>query len=198
MTARPSGLSLATSRFLPPPSHRIYSRFSPNEMHGKQIFCHKLGSQDAAHEALTHVFALSKRTFAAKEDEHRPSNQLSEWQKHLRRDGSAVLYVTDSENKDVPLGFVFVLLRTAPELDIELPHIWLAAVDPASRGSGVFALLMQQATQHARNAGAQSMTVCTYPKRFERMYAVLQQHGWQEMARRENGEKVLMKLDLTV
>ncbi|PPJ53599.1 hypothetical protein CBER1_00443 [Cercospora berteroae] len=167
-------------------------------MQDKQIFCHKLGPQDAADEALTHVFALSKKTFAATEDAHRASNQLSEWQKHLRRDGSGVLYVTHAKSQDVPLGFVFVLLRTAPELGIELPHIWLAAVDPASRGSGVFALLMQQATQLAQSTDAQSITVCTYPKRFERMYAVLQQHGWQEMARRENGEKVLMKLDLAV
>ncbi|KAM3418404.1 hypothetical protein BST61_g4397 [Cercospora zeina] len=167
-------------------------------MHTQHVVCHVLGSHDAAHEALTQVFALSRRIFGAEEDAHRPSSQLPEWRKRLQQEGSAVLYATHTENDEIPLGFLFVVAITAPELGVEFPHIWLAAVDPASRGSGLFALLMQHAIQRAREAEAQALTICTYPKWFARMYAVLQQEGWQEMARRENGEKVLMKLDLAV
>ncbi|KXT04341.1 hypothetical protein AC578_7918 [Pseudocercospora eumusae] len=100
------------------------------------------------------------------------------------------------KSKELFYCLLFLQPRTAPEIGYSLPHIWIAAVDPASRGQGIFALLMQRVVEHVRELKEKEITVCTYPARFKEMYRILQQTGWKEVAWRENGDKVLMKLDI--
>lgn len=115
----------------------------------------------------------------------------------LQLPGAAVFYATNGTNHSGVLGFFFLIPRTAPEIGIELPHIWLAGVHPDSRGLGVFPFLMQHTIEHARDSlAATEMTVCTYPRRFTQMYRILSQHGWEEVAWREEGVKVLMRLNI--
>ncbi|KAL2423277.1 hypothetical protein ABEF95_003306 [Exophiala dermatitidis] len=96
-----------------------------------------------------------------------------------------------------PIGFIFAISRTDPDPSIPSPtlHIWLAGVSEEARGTGVFAALMAEVEQHARRDENESrvkvMSVCTYPKRFSKMFAILQRQGWEIRQWLEDGEKVL-------
>lgn len=160
----------------------------------EQLACHQLTHNDTASAALEEAFGLSQSVFAELQDSQRPSNDLSQWKTLLQLPGAAVFYATRTNASQV-LGFFFLIPRTAPEIGVELPHIWIAAVHPASRGLGIFPLLMHHAVKHARGIAPQ-LTVCTYPERFTQMYRILKQHGWEEVARREEGKKVLMSLNI--
>lgn len=153
-------------------------------------------SENLSDEALVPLFTLSQEVFSAPGDDQRSSHQLEAWRGYLQQQGAVLLYATSSDLPRKPLGLLFIQPRTAPEIGYSLPHIWIAAVDPESRGKGIFAMLMQRAIEHVRELKEKEMTVCTYPARFKKMYRILQQTGWKEVARRENGDKVLMKLDI--
>ncbi|KAL2412523.1 hypothetical protein ABEF91_000277 [Exophiala dermatitidis] len=103
-----------------------------------------------------------------------------------------------------PIGFIFAIPRTDSDPSIPSPtlHIWLAGVSAQARGTGVFAALMAEVEQHARRDENESrvkvMSVCTYPKRFGKMFAILQRQGWEIRQWLEDGEKVLFVKGLGV
>ncbi|KAF7186339.1 hypothetical protein HII31_12414 [Pseudocercospora fuligena] len=153
-------------------------------------------AENLSDDALIPLFTLSQGVFSSPGDDQRPSHRLEAWRGSLQQQGAILLYATSSDSPRKPLGLLFIQPRTAPEIGHSLPHIWIAAVDPESRGQGIFALLMQRAVKHVRELEEKEMTVCTYPARFKKMYRILQQTGWKEVAWRENGDQVLMKLDI--
>ena len=55
---------------------------------------------------------------------------------------------------------------------------------------------MDKAKAQAITLGYQEITVCTYPKTFLKMYRILSQNGWKEVAWPKKDEKVLMKYSL--
>jgi GNAT superfamily N-acetyltransferase len=65
-------------------------------------------------------------------------------------------------------------------------------VTEQARGAGIFAALMMTVEQHARIYDIQELSVCTYPGKFGKMFAILQKTGWKVWAWMEGGEKVLM------
>ncbi|KAI5369886.1 Putative acyl-CoA N-acyltransferase [Septoria linicola] len=186
--------------------------------HSADLICRELTSTRNTTQVLANILDLSNSIFAASceavasESIARPSTQASEWQRRLELPGSIILYVTSDDGSACSahiIGFLFVHLKSHPESGSlsPLPHIWLAGVDPLSRGSGVFPLMLKHASNHARTAlGADAMTVCTYPRRFARMYEILKRTGWKDVAwldqtkdASEGGEvkeKVLMRLDI--
>ncbi|KAG9775176.1 hypothetical protein KCU88_g5156, partial [Aureobasidium melanogenum] len=101
-----------------------------------------------------------------------------------------------------PIAFVFAIPRTDSDPSIPSPtlHIWLAGVSEQARGTGVFAALMAEVEQHARQdrSEVKVMSVCTYPKRFGKMFAILQRQGWEIRQWLEDGEKVLFVKGLGV
>lgn len=164
--------------------------------------CEQISSHEPRPEVLRELQELSVAIFSpyfSTTEHNHPSFDFSEWQRRLTFSHSVVYYATKSET-DKPLGFFFAHPRTQPEIGHELLHIWLVGVDPDSRGLGIFPFLMDRMKQHARNCGYSELTICTRPKQFQKMYRILGEHGWQEVAWRlmEDGElqQVLMKLSI--
>lgn len=158
------------------------------------IIVHAITADNATDDELSNGLELCRSVFAYPGDSERSSHQLGPWQQYIQQSESVLLLATHGSAFERPLGLIFVVLRAAPEIGVSLPHIWLAGVEAESRGLGLFVALMDRAVEHASSHGHKEMTVCTYPARFEKMYRILQQTGWQEVARREGGQKVLMKL----
>jgi GNAT superfamily N-acetyltransferase len=170
---------------------------SPNR---SPLKCHEISTADQDEQAFTQLRRLCKDIFDPEvaNEELAHHSQLEVWTKHIEHEDSKVFYATNtaSETPDHPIGFLFVVPRTQPEIGYELLHIWIAAVDPATRGLGVFPLLMEQVVGHARSCGYSEITVCTYPDRFTTMYRILQKNGWELVGWPIEDEKVLMKLAL--
>lgn len=157
-----------------------------------------LTSQCMDDTLLQKILALSTAVFEpdTPKDQLPPSSQPSVWEENIRQPGAALFYATSPTDTDQPAGCFFIFPRTMPEIGRELPHIWIACVDPASRGLGIFPRLMERAKAHARELGFGELTVCTYPQRFTKMYRILNQHGWREVCWPKKDVKVLMKLQL--
>ncbi|EXJ84926.1 hypothetical protein A1O3_05601 [Capronia epimyces CBS 606.96] len=99
-----------------------------------------------------------------------------------------------------PVGFIFAIPKTSSSLPCPTLHIWLAGVADQARGTGVFAALMSEVEKHARGDGigvdqvqVQALTVCTFPARFGRMFAILQKQGWDVRERMDDGKVLMMK-----
>ena len=169
-------------------------------MQHDKLQCEQITSSEPRLEVLRELQELSVAIFSpyfpATLHNH-PSFYFSEWQSRLTLPNSIVFYAT-TPMSGKPLGFFFAHPRTQPEIGHELFHIWLVGVDPNSRGLGIFPLLMDRMKQHARDCGYSELTICTRPKQFDKMYRILCEHGWQEVAWRlmEDGElqQVLMKM----
>jgi GNAT superfamily N-acetyltransferase len=142
------------------------------------------------------LLALSISIFEPDKPEAERSQacQLSNWQELLSRPESILFYALNAVQH--PIGFFFVESRIHPEVGYRLPHVWIACVDPKSRGLGLFPRLMEKTKAHATGLGYAEITVCTYPQRFTKMYRILCQNGWQKVCWLQEGEKVLMKLPL--
>ncbi|EME87301.1 uncharacterized protein MYCFIDRAFT_209470 [Pseudocercospora fijiensis CIRAD86] len=159
------------------------------------ITINTITSKNLTDETLIPLFTLSQKVFSSPTDSHRPSHNLETWRSYLQQPGSILLYATHSNSPQTPVGLLFLHPRTAPEIGYSLPHIWIAAVEPESRGKGIFALLMRRMFDFVRDElGEREVTVCTYPERFGRMYGVLKKMGWEAVAWREEGKKVLMRV----
>lgn len=157
----------------------------------------KLGeitSQQQDEEMLRKLLALSTSIFDpdTPEKDLSPSNWLSNWKANLEVPGAALIYVKDADMR--PFGFFFTYPRTIEGIGYELLHIWVACVDPAYRGLGIFPLLMDKAKNHARELGYGEISVVTYPKRFTQMYRILTKHGWEEVCWLEKDVKLLLKM----
>ncbi len=137
-----------------------------------------------------HVFQPTATTA-----ELEPSMHRKLWEENMARAKACISYAvnTVSPDPEQPIGLFFNFPRTEPDIGRELLHIWLAAVDPASSGMGVFPLLLTADKEHARRCGYGELTVCTYPGRFEKMYRILRANDWQEVSWPRENEKVLMK-----
>ena len=162
-----------------------------------ELLCHEITSKEQSAEAFDSILALSRSIFDpdTPECDMPPQNQVPLWESHLEKPNSSIFYVTEKGDSQ-PKGFFFVIARTQPEIGRELLHIWLAGVDRASQGLGIFPLLTEKTMEHARRCGYDDMTVCTYPERFPKMFRILGQNGWQVVAWPVKDEKVLMKLTL--
>lgn len=145
---------------------------------------------------LQQILALSKSVFEPDTPPEGlpPNQQVPAWQKQILLPGARIFYVTDSGKQ--PVGFFFVIPRTHQEIGSERLHIWIACVTPASRGLGIFPSLTEKAKAHARSLGYSEITVCTFPKRFTKMYRILNQNGWEEVCWLQKDVKVLMKLQI--
>ena len=185
---------VVSTRHLPDSSPLLRSTMMASDTRGTGITCHKITSKDQCPETFRGLLALSISIFNPDTPEHDlpPQNRLATWEDHISLPGAAILYVSNSDSQ--PLGFFFAVPRTHPEIGHELLHLWLAGVDPASRGLGIFPLLTEQLKEHARVYRYGEMTVCTYPNRFTEMYRILGKNDWKEVAWPLKGEKVLMKL----
>lgn len=128
-------------------------------------------------------------------------SSLDEWHRRLRYPGAIIiragLHVSrkDLQNKApvTPVGFIFGY-RTKQTVgdgkEVEAGHIWLAGVYESYQGQGIFGDLMKVFEQYATENGLEWISVATFPKRYGRMFGLLEKTGWKE-ARRE-GEKVVM------
>lgn len=163
------------------------------------LYCHTLTSETATDQNLQPISTLSNAVFDddlnPNEPVH-PAHSLYHWKSNIAHPHSIVIYASSGSSASPPLGFFFAMPRIQPDIGKELLHLWLAAIDPFSRGLGIFPFLMRQLREHAQHCGYSEMTVCTYPKRFGKMYRILKKHGWEEVAWLIEGEKILMKISL--
>ena len=161
-----------------------------------ELTCHQITSKDQSPETFHKLLHLAISIFepGTLEQDSPVHHQLSTWESHISMPNASIFYVTDLASQ--PVGFFFVIPRTQPEVGYELLHIWLAGVDTASRGTGIFPFLTEKVKEHATNCGYREITVCTFPNRFDTMYRILGKNGWKEVAWPVKGEKVLMKLTL--
>lgn len=167
-----------------------------------ELLCHRITSTEPRPKVLCDLQQLSVSVFEpyfqGTEHEH-PSFDLSEWQRRITLPNAVIFYATTSTSNR-PLGFFFAVPRVQPEIGHELFHIWLVAVEPSSRGLGIFPLLMDHMKQHARSCGYQELTICTRPEQFDKMYRILRENEWEEVAwrQKENGDwkQVLMKMPI--
>jgi GNAT superfamily N-acetyltransferase len=167
-----------------------------DELRRPEVIYGEITSQQQDAELFRKTLALSRSIFEpdTAEQDRPPTSQLSTWEKHIELPGSKLILATNSSHQ--PVGFFFVVPRTHPEIGYELPHIWIACVDTASRGLGIFPHLTNKVKAHAMNLGYQEITVCTYPEVFPKMYRILRQHGWKEVAWPKKDVKVLMRYTL--
>jgi predicted GNAT family acetyltransferase len=176
-------------------------------------------SSDKATLSLTvqAVLDLSNRIFNTASSSPTPTHHssLDEWSRRLSLPGSVLVFghsnTTDTDmppsspssqppHTPMPMlepgsGFIFAHPRRDSALTGAGPmllHIWLAGVDKPARGTGIFAALMEQVEEHARQSGFETLGVCTYPERFGRMFAILRRTGWVETEWLEEGKKVRM------
>jgi GNAT superfamily N-acetyltransferase len=120
---------------------------------------------------------------------------LDEWHKRLSLPSSVLLYARDTgtpSTEEGPVGFILAHPKNGSTLPSQTLHIWLAGVTEQARGAGIFAALMMAFEQHARKHDIQELSVCTYPGKFAKMFAILQKTGWKVWAWMEGGEEVLM------
>ena len=164
-----------------------------------QLICHRITPTEPDPETLRELKELSasvfKPYFPGTEHTH-PSFDLAEWQHRITLPNAIIFYVTTATSAR-PLGFFNAIPLIQPEIGYEILHIWLVAVDPESRGLGIFRLLLNRMKQHARSCGYRELTVCTRPENFGKMYRLLSENGWEEVAWREKesgGKQVLMKI----
>lgn len=195
----PSNNNNITDRKLGPKHSLTIMEPSPAK---PQLYCHTIDSTNASDDAVEQLFNLSTAVFEEfpEEDENSSAGRtepgsrvLSTWLSNIQHPSAIIAYITPNPTPNPPtaLGVFFGVTRTQPEIGYELFHLRVAAVRSESRGLGIFPVLMDRIKRHARNCGHSEMTVCTYPKRFVKMYRILREHGWEEVGRRGNGAAVL-------
>lgn len=127
-----------------------------------------------------------------------PHGSLKEWQSRLSENNAIIVYASndkpDLQNPGKPVGFIFAHPRHVEPGDGL--HIWLAGISPASRGGGIFHGMMQVLENHARKNNVLTLTVCTFPAKFETMYRILCKTGWTEVEKLDAG-KVLLRKNLS-
>ena len=96
------------------------------------------------------------------------------------------------------LGFFFLYKRTFSEF--QACHIYLAAIHLSARGQGVFPLLLEEAKCKAMDADVKILSVATVPKRFPRMYSILNRpgSGWETVQWKEASEGVQTKVYMSM
>ncbi|KAF2113279.1 hypothetical protein BDV96DRAFT_578651 [Lophiotrema nucula] len=164
-------------------------------MAASQIEIRTLGST-ATQQDLAPLFSLNQTVFGFDPENPRPNASLPEWQTRLSKPDAALTYAIQAQGSTEPMGFFFTYPILQPEIGHLTYHIWLAGVNPSSRGLGIFPLLFEETRKKAKEAGYECLSVCTVPMRFEKMYRILQKNGWEFVAWREGGEKVLMKMKI--
>ncbi|KAJ9502596.1 hypothetical protein LTR96_005717 [Exophiala xenobiotica] len=162
--------------------------------HVNDLVVHSLDAS-ASKTTIEPILSLSDQIFntAASSPTHHSS--LDEWHKRLSLPSSVLLYARDTSPSSTEgrlVGFMFAHTKTDSSLPCQILHIWLAGVTEQARGTGIFAALMMAVEQHARKHDIQELSVCTYPGKFGKMFAILQKTGWKVWAWMEGGEKVLM------
>lgn len=132
-------------------------------------------------------------------------NSLTEWQKRLDDPASIIAYATlsaaaaaaaETVDESALVGFIFAHPKTHAGESTPVLHIWLAGVLPASRGTGMFHGLMDRVEEQARRKGVKTLSVATFPARFEKMYAILNKTGWSG-EKDAGGGKVVLTKDLS-
>lgn len=154
---------------------------------------------NAAASSIQPVLDLNKQIFAI-DTSNPPSHHgtLSEWQKRLDDPLSIIAYATlpspasDSSNAPV-VGFILAHPKRHPNHSGPALHIWLAGVLPASRGTGTFHGLMKLVEEHARQQSVRTLSVATFPAKFEKMYSILTKTGWESEQDLGEGKVLLMK-----
>lgn len=157
---------------------------------------HEMTSQNMDWNVFQQCLALSTSIFEpdTPTDGLPPTSQLSAWQETISLPEARLLCALNANRS--PVGFFFMKPRTLPAIGYQLPHIWIACVDPNSRGLGIFPRLTEMARGHAQSLGYKEISANTYPQRFTKMYRILSKNGWEEVCWPEKDVKVLMKLDL--
>lgn len=150
--------------------------------------------------ALQPVLDLNNTIFGADaQSSTSHHSSLMEWQRRLDDPVSIIAYSTLSKpempDTDTPVGFIFAhpklhAANTTPAL-----HIWLAGVLPASRGTGMFHGLMEKVEEQAHQHGVKTLSVATFPAKFEKMYSILTKTGWSG-EKDLGGGKVLLTKEL--
>lgn len=182
------------------------------------IQLHKLSSASPK-DQIACILELSRTIFEPENSTPtQPQLQLSTWLDRLSRKDACLIYAaststpttppttlpashqtthpTSPDTHTRPLGFFCSYPNTTSELNnVVTFHIWIAGIHPSSRARGIFPLLLEATKSHARERGYTTMTVCTYPERFTRMWDVLRRTGWEVVAEKEGG-KVLLKIAL--
>ncbi|KAK5294703.1 hypothetical protein LTR99_009509 [Exophiala xenobiotica] len=138
--------------------------------HVNDLVVHSLDAS-ASKTTIEPILSLSDQIFntAASSPTHHSS--LDEWHKRLSLPSSVLLYARDTSPSSTEgrlVGFMFAHPKTDSSLPCQTLHIWLAGVTE------------------------RELSVCTYPGKFGKMFAILQKTGWKVWAWMEGGEKVLM------
>lgn len=154
-------------------------------------------SQEDDKATIQSVLDLSNCIFDTGSSPPTHHSSLDAWCQRLAKPSAILVYgsSTTSSNSDSPslTGFIFVNPRSKdPALPYPTLHIWLAGVSENARGTGVFAAMMDVVERHARDKAFEALSVCTFPERFGKMFAILQKQGWEVRAWMEDGKKVLM------
>lgn len=125
---------------------------------------------------------------------------LTEWQKRLDNPASLIAYATlskaETPEADTPVGFIFAHPKLHEGQSGPALHIWLAGVLPASRGTGMFHGLVDKVEEQARQHGVKTLSVATFPAKFEKMYSILTKTGWSG-EKDLGGGKVLLTKELS-
>ncbi len=161
-----------------------------------EITLAEMTSQTLDAELFRKLLALSRSVFepgVQEQDLQQSPSYLSTWKEHIERSNSKLIYALDESHQ--PVGLFFVELEKHTEIGHELPYIWIACVDPNSRGLGIFPRLMDKFKAYAKGLGYREITVITYPEEYTKMYRILSQHGWEEVAR-PKPVQVLLKLTI--
>jgi GNAT superfamily N-acetyltransferase len=119
---------------------------------------------------------------------------LAEWQKRLNDPFSTLVYATLPSTGANPVGFIFAHPKQHARAFDPTLHIWLAGVLPASRGTGMFHGMMKQVEDHAREKGIKTLSVATFPAKFEKMYSILTKTGWDGEQDLGDGKVLLIKV----
>ena len=92
-------------------------------------------------------------------------NNQDEWLKRINNGGYFVV-VNEAENTKG-----FTVCDITAEGDFK---IWLAGVDPESRGKGVWSKMYSDVVAHAKEKGYEYILLNTFPKKFSIMFSFLQ------------------------
>lgn len=135
--------------------------------------------------------------------ENKPAASSSNTRSTTTQDTSSLSSKSTSTADHGPVGFIFASPQKYASLPYPTLHIWLAGVPDWARGTGVFAALMDEVEKHARGdsegegggrqAKLPALSVCTFPARFPRMFAILQKQGWEVKEWMDEGKVFLVK-----
>lgn len=164
-----------------------------------EIQIHQLETAEQDPLAFDKIHHLYETVFAPYTPHIRgydPSRQSkTAWPEQLASPNASIFYATLSSSRE-PIGFLFSTPRTFEEIGVELLHVKLAAVLSSSQGLGVFPMLMEEVKKWGVKGGYGALTICTFPNTFDRMFPILCKNGWEVVAWLDEGEKVLMKMEL--